>query len=110
LGAINGSVLIATDYVVVPLGADLFSLQGLKNLGPILQNWNKSWKKRLCNWQESTENKKHPELRLPEGKMKPIGYLCQQHGVRLSRPIKPYDKWVNRIPEVYRTSILNEPS
>ena len=33
LGAINRSALIATDYVAIPLGADLFSLQGLKNLG-----------------------------------------------------------------------------
>ncbi len=30
LGAINRSVLIATDYVVIPLGADLFSLQEIK--------------------------------------------------------------------------------
>jgi cellulose biosynthesis protein BcsQ len=30
LGAINRSALIATDYVIVPLGADLFSLQGLR--------------------------------------------------------------------------------
>jgi cellulose biosynthesis protein BcsQ len=28
------SGLIASDYVVVPLSPDLFSLQGLKNLGP----------------------------------------------------------------------------
>ena len=28
LGAINRSALIASDYVVIPLGADLFSLQG----------------------------------------------------------------------------------
>jgi len=39
LGAINRSVLVATDYVVIPLGADLFSLQGLKNLGPTLRSW-----------------------------------------------------------------------
>lgn len=38
LGAINRSVLIATDYVAIPLGADLFSLQGLKNLGPTFFN------------------------------------------------------------------------
>ena len=37
LGAINRSTLIATDYLVVPLGADMFSLQGLRNLGPTLQ-------------------------------------------------------------------------
>lgn len=30
LGAINRSALIASDYVAIPLGADLFSLQGLQ--------------------------------------------------------------------------------
>lgn len=38
LGAINRSVLLATDYVTIPLGADLFSLQGLKNLGPTFKS------------------------------------------------------------------------
>lgn len=33
LGAINRSALIASDHVVIPLAADLFSLQGLRNLG-----------------------------------------------------------------------------
>ncbi len=33
LGAINRAALIATDFIVVPLSPDLFSLQGLRNLG-----------------------------------------------------------------------------
>lgn len=42
--------------------------------------------------------------------MQPIGYLCQQYGVRLDRPVKAYDKWVNRIPDVYREYVLGEKS
>ncbi len=108
MGAINRSVLIATDYVVIPLGADLFSLQGLKNLGPTLRSWKSLWKKRLENWCSNPEKENYPALKLPEGKMNPIGYLCQQHGVRLSRPVKAYDKWVNRIPAAYREFIKQE--
>jgi len=108
LGAINRSVLVATDYVTIPLGADLFSLQGLKNLGPTLRSWKNLWKKRLDNWNSNAEKSKFPDFKLPQGKMQPIGYLCQQHGVRLDRPVKAYDKWVQRIPEVYRESVLNE--
>jgi len=108
LGAINRSVLIATDYVVIPLGADLFSLQGLKNLGPTLRSWKGLWAKRLDNWRESREAQDHTELPLPHGAMEAIGYLCQQHGVRLDRPVKAYDKWVKRIPGVYREAVLNE--
>lgn len=108
LGAINRSVLIATDFVVIPLGADLFSLQGLRNLGPTLKSWKSAWQKRMLNWSESGEQKDHPEFRLPQGKMQPIGYLCQQYGVRLERPVKAYDKWVNRIPNAYRELILDK--
>jgi chromosome partitioning protein len=39
LGAINRAALIASSHVVIPLGPDLFSLQGLKNLGPTLFRW-----------------------------------------------------------------------
>jgi cellulose biosynthesis protein BcsQ len=108
LGAINRSVLIATDYVVIPMGADLFSLQGLKNLGPVLRDWKDLWLKRLENWSHSREKGDYLEVVLPEGKMQSIGYLCQQYGVRLNRPVRAYDKWVQKIPKVYRESVLNE--
>ena len=29
--------------------------------------------------------------------MQPVDYVVQQHGVRLSPPVKAYDKWMNRI-------------
>jgi hypothetical protein len=31
------------DAVLMPLAADLFSLQGLRNLGPTLRNWRRDW-------------------------------------------------------------------
>lgn len=100
LGALNRSALVATDYVVAPLGADLFSLRGLQNLGPTLTDWRRAWSKRRKNWDS-------PGFDLPRGRMKPIGYVVQQHGVRLGRPVKAYDKWVNRIPEAYAKTLLN---
>jgi cellulose biosynthesis protein BcsQ len=101
LGAINRSALIASDYVAIPLGSDLFSLQGLKNLGPTLRSWRALWKKRLDNW-------KFPDFALPQGGMFPLGYVVQQHSVRLSRPVKAYDKWVNRMPAVYHEAVLQD--
>ena len=101
LGAINRSALIATDYVVVPLGADLFSLRGLHNLGPTLKRWRHDWKRRRDNWNT-------PDFPLPKGGMKPIGYVMQQHGIRLNRPVIAYDKWVNRMPEEYARNLLED--
>lgn len=108
LGAINRSALLATDFVVIPLGADLFSLQGLRNLGPTLKSWKNLWQRRLENWRSSQDFQHNPNFQLPVGNMQPIGYLCQQLGVRLDRPVQAYDKWVQRIPSVYRQSVLNE--
>jgi len=99
LGAINRSALIASDFIAIPLGADLFSLQGLKNLGPTLRSWRDLWKRRLANWMP-------PDFELPRGDMNPLGYIVQQHSVRLSRPVKAYDKWVNRMPGVYHEHVL----
>lgn len=101
LGAINRSALIASDSVVIPLGADLFSLQGLRNLGPMLRSWRSLWNKRLDNW-------KNPTIELPKGTMQPVGYIAQQHGVRLSRPVKAYNRWLDRIPLEYRQSLLGQ--
>lgn len=102
LGAINRATLIASDCVVIPLGPDLFSLQGLRNLGPTLRAWRQGWTERL---------KRNPlrELQLPSGHMKPLGYIVMQHSVRRDRPVKAYDKWIGRIPGTYREHVLDVP-
>jgi len=61
LGAINRAALISADYVVVPLGADLFSLQGLQNLGPALIYWRKEWSKRLKELPNSLQKEPMPK-------------------------------------------------
>ena len=100
LGALNRAVLVATDYVVVPLAADLFSLQGLRNLGPTLGKWREEWNDRRAR------NPSPADIAIPEGGMRPVGYVVQQHGVRLGRPVRAYDRWINRMPEEYAVSLL----
>ena len=102
LGAINRSALIASDHVVIPLAADLFSLQGLRNLGPTLGAWRSDWRKRVANWDR-------PDFDLPAGAMKPEGYILMQHMERLSRAVKAYKKWADRIPSTYRESVTGQP-
>ena len=101
LGAINRAALIAADYIVVPLSPDLFSLQGLRNLGPTLRKWRSEWNTRLG---------KNParDLELPQGHMQFAGYIVLQHSVRLDRPVKAYDRWIARIPNTYRTAVLDQ--
>lgn len=99
LGAINRTALISSDHVVVPLSPDLFSLQGLRNLGPTLGEWRLHWRNRL-------EANTDPDLSLPPGRARPAGYVVLQHAVRLDRPVRAYDQWIARIPEVYAREML----
>ena len=100
-GAINRATLIGADYIVVPMAADLFSLQGLKNLGNRLETWHEEWIERLSKNPE-------PSLQLPEGKMYPLGYVVMQHGIKESRPVKSYLAWANKIPSIFRHFVLKE--
>jgi cellulose biosynthesis protein BcsQ len=103
LGAINRAVLIAASHVITPMAPDLFSLQGLRNLGPTLRKWRAQWNDRLGKNPE-------PTLELPSGSMQPVGYVVMQHAVRLDRPVHAYGRWMARIPQQYHSSVINKPT
>jgi len=100
LGAINRAVMVSADYLVIPLIPDLFSLQGLKNLGPTIRDWREEWTERRG---------KNPakDLPLPMGQMKPLGYVIMQHAEKLGRPVRAYKRWAEKIPTVYAEENLN---
>lgn len=101
LGAINRCALIACDYVITPLGPDLFSLQGLRNMGPVLRDWRTGWLERVSRNPD-------PDLRLPKGSMQPTGYIVMRHSVRLDRPVQAYARWIEQMPVQYRQWVLDE--
>lgn len=101
LGAINRAAMIASDHVVIPIRPDLYSLQGLRNLGPTLDEWRLGWTERLAR-------SPRPDMRLPAGEMRPRGYVVLQHGTRVDRVVGAYDRWLQRVPGEYRRSVLSE--
>jgi cellulose biosynthesis protein BcsQ len=100
LGAINRAALIASDHVCVPLAPDLYSLQGLRNLGPALMGWRNTW--------AELKSKAPRDVSLPAGSMLPAGYVVMQHGMRDSRPVMAYQRWMDKIPPVYRSAVLGQ--
>ncbi len=101
LGSINRAALLASDHIVVPVGADLFSLQGIKNFGPRLRAWRTEWQQdRLPR-----ARKRVPDA-LPDGTMQPIGYVVLQHTERLERMTAAYRRFGDRYPEAFRKYVL----
>jgi hypothetical protein len=103
LGAINRAVMVASDHVIVPLAPDLYSLQGLRNLGPTLSDWRHEWANHLAS-------KPSGSLASPSGQMKPLGYVVLQHGTRVDRIVGAYDRWLRQVPGEYRRSVLQKPT
>ncbi|MCL2340560.1 MAG: ParA family protein [Proteobacteria bacterium] len=101
LGALNRTSIIASDYVITPLAPDMYSLQGLDNIGPTLRQWRTIWSR-------NKENCPLKDLPLPQGKMEPLGYIVMQHSERTGRPTQSYHKWIDRIPAVFHEKILEE--
>lgn len=96
-GAINRAALIAANYVVVPVAPDLFSMQGLGNVGPRLDDWRRGW-------QDRRNRAPNLDFALPDGAMRPLGYVVSRHSVLAGGAVKAFQRWIDRMPEVYRTS------
>ena len=101
-GAINRAVLLGSDIMVIPVTCDLYSLQGMKNIGMSLNTWKNQWRMRLSQKPEKAK------FAIPRGEVRPIGYIVMQYSAKESRPVKAYLRWANRIPQVFRQYVLSD--
>lgn len=102
LGAINRAITISSDYLIMPVASDLFSLQGIKNLGLTLSIWQKQWKQR------KDLKPVNVSFEIPDKNSFPIGYIVMQYSAKESRPVKSYLRWANRIPSVFAKFVLGD--
>ncbi len=104
LGALNRGAILACDALVVPLAPDMFSLQGLKNVGPTLRSWRADWQRVLAQPQPESDGDS-----LPDHEAKPLGYVVQQHLARSDKPVSGYASWASQIPKVFREHVIGAP-
>lgn len=75
LGALNRAVLASSDFFMVPMSPDLFSIRGTQNLGSKLVTWRKEWDQ--CKSAYTGD-----DLELPPARPVFLGYVMQQHNIR----------------------------
>lgn len=100
VGALNRTMLLASDGFVIPMAPDLFSVTALASVGSSTAKWIKEWgvaKKTLD---------KELDFALPTGLPVPLGYLSQQFSVYRSEPSAAFRRWLGRIPEAYYDGII----
>jgi chromosome partitioning protein len=99
-GAMNRAALIAADYVLIPVAPDLFSVEGLQNVGIRLKSWRAEWDDRL-------QRVPSLDFDLPQGTMRPVGYVISRHTIFAGGAVRAYQRWIDRIPDAYRQYVAN---
>lgn len=111
LGSINRSVLIGCDYFFTPMGTDIFSILGIRNIS----NWLSLWGGRYGHSLTLAEQN-HPgrlaefpiqtDLNISTGY---AGYTMQQYITKSKggerRPTKAYDEIIAQVPSEVRNSL-----
>lgn len=105
LTALNRFALSIADTTVIPLGADLRSLYGLRAFGPALWQWRHEYKKALGSRSDWPIG--YP--RFPEKHLSVAGYVVQDRAYYYDRPADLPDQWRDRVRREYERSIIHEP-
>jgi cellulose biosynthesis protein BcsQ len=108
LGSINRSVLIGCDRFITPMGADIFSILGIKNIATWIEDWAKIYNKGLES-AIADRLKEYPvnhELSIMTGY---LGYTMQQYITKSKqgerRPTKAYESIIMSVPKIIEESI-----
>ncbi|WP_300903577.1 ParA family protein [Faecalibaculum rodentium] len=109
LGAINRSILLACEYFITPMSADIFSLLALENIGESVSKWREDFNNGIVKVEKSALD------RLPEIKkrcdIKFIGFVEQQYIKKTEngayRPVQAYEDILQQIPSKIIEHIVN---
>jgi len=101
VGALNRAVLLGSDYLIVPLAADLFSLRALPSVGGSLERWVREWATAKALLNASTL-----PFPIPEGLPKVLGYVSQQFNIYRGEATMAFSKWIYQMPEAIERGLL----
>ncbi|WP_432150928.1 ParA family protein [Streptomyces sp. bgisy029] len=100
VGALNRAVLLGSDYLVVPMASDLFSLRALPSVGQSIDTWVRQWK-------TATSVAPHLNFDIPRGLPKILGYVLQQFNIYRGDPTQAFREWIEQTPQQMRKGLLD---
>jgi len=101
VGALNRAVLLGSDYLIVPLAADLFSLRALPSVGGSLERWVREWATA-----RSLRDPASLQFPIPVGLPKVLGYVSQQFNIYRGEATMAFSNWIDRMPAAIERGLL----
>ncbi len=100
LSLLNQIIFLGSDYFVVPMMPDAFSVQGIENLGMMFEKWKQKWKITGKALSGNTESKF-----VLSGDGLFIGYIVNSYNVYSKQPIKDHRRWIEEIPNKVKINL-----
>jgi len=104
LGAINRAVLIASDFFLMPMSSDIFSVMAISNISTALKKWKRDLTKGLEAYSIEENESYEMDKETVKWNLKFVGYITQQYttksvkGVR--QPVTAYESIIKKAPTV----------
>ncbi|OZD51676.1 hypothetical protein CH252_14975 [Rhodococcus sp. 06-1477-1B] len=99
VGALNRAVLLGSDFLIVPMASDLFSLRALPSVGGSLETW-------IGQWQTALTVAPKLGFDIPSGKPKVLGYVSQQFNIYRGEATQAFGKWIDKMPQAISDGLL----
>lgn len=111
LGSINRAALIASDFFLIPLSIDIFSVRAVTNISEWLSKWVKLLNQKL----EFIDDIDDIEVGDIELRLRLLGHVNQQYTAKRNsrgerRAVKAYERIMNNIPKAIEKSKLMQAS
>lgn len=101
VGALNRAVLLGSDYLLLPMASDLFSIRALPSVGQSLDTWITQWK---------TAKSVAPaalSFVVPEGLPKVLGYVSQQFNIYRGEATQAFGIWIDQMAAAIKDGLLD---
>ena len=99
---LNQVILLTVDFFIVPLEPDCFSVQGVENLGNVLEKWKRSWK--MGALAQARDAKMQSDIVI-QGDPLFIGYILNRYNRYAKNLTKPQKFWFEQIEGAVKTSL-----
>lgn len=110
LGALNRSVLAASDFFIVPMSSDIFSIQALENIAKSLTEWKKQLSRGLQDFKDKEGEPFLIDEEIVSWHIQFAGYITQQYTAKTvggkKQPVKAYEKIIKKIPSTVRKYLM----
>jgi cellulose biosynthesis protein BcsQ len=101
LGPLNQNLLMTSEFFIIPMAPDFFSMMAISSLADTLPRW-KKWLTELQKL-DFLETAEYP---FPKIHPKMIGYIMQRFNTRKGNPSAFFQNWIDKISVEMKNSLL----